>query len=166
MWSPHPHGCCLCCLHWGQWGDNMDIVPVIPITPTSSLLSTHHPHSPQKVPMWSPHPPWLWSPLTPPGTMWGQRRQHGRCPCHPHVIPVIPTSSPCCLEGPHIISNPPDTHLTHPHPLGRGGPKSVKMHKIWTNRDILILFEDLKFVETPPPMGGAWVGGWVSGWVG
>ena len=35
------------------------------------------------------------------------------------------------------------------------------------NQDILILFEDLKSVETPPPMGGHmvwWVVGWVNGW--
>ena len=34
------------------------------------------------------------------------------------------------------------------------------------NRDILILFEDLKSVETPPPMGGCmvwWVGGLMNG---
>ena len=29
----------------------------------------------------------------------------------------------------------------------------------------IILFEDLWFVETPPPMGGC-VGGWVGQWVG
>ena len=35
------------------------------------------------------------------------------------------------------------------------------------NRDILILFEDLKSVETLPTMGGCmvwWVVGWVNGW--
>ena len=34
------------------------------------------------------------------------------------------------------------------------------------NQDILILFEDLKAVETPPPMGGCmvwWVGGLMGG---
>ena len=37
------------------------------------------------------------------------------------------------------------------------------------NQDILILFEDLKSVETPPPMGGCmvwWMGGWMGGWLG
>ena len=37
------------------------------------------------------------------------------------------------------------------------------------NQDILILFKDLKSVETPPPMGGCmvwWVGGWVGGLMG
>ena len=35
------------------------------------------------------------------------------------------------------------------------------------NQDILILFKDLKSVETPPTMGGCmvwWVVGWVNGW--
>ena len=81
------------------------------VVPTSS---PHCPYSPQKVPMWSP---WLLSLLSPPGTMWG--------PCH--VIPFIPVSSPHPLEGAHIIPNLPDTHPTHPHPLGGWGPKSVKM---------------------------------------
>ena len=33
------------------------------------------------------------------------------------------------------------------------------------NQDISILFEDLKYVKTPPPMGGCmvlWVGGWMG----
>ena len=37
------------------------------------------------------------------------------------------------------------------------------------NRDILILFEDLKPVETSSPIGGCmvwWVGGWLSGLMG
>ena len=37
------------------------------------------------------------------------------------------------------------------------------------NQDILILFEDLKYVETPSPMDGCmvwWVGGWLSGLMG
>ena len=33
------------------------------------------------------------------------------------------------------------------------------------NQDILILFEDLKSVETPPPMGGCMVW-WVDGLMG
>ena len=48
-------------------------------------------------------------------------------PRHPHIIPVVPMSSPHHLEGPHVIPNPPDTHCTHPHPPGGGGPKLVKM---------------------------------------
>ena len=108
------------------------IVPIIPVVPTSSLSSPEgphvvfmvcglpmssassprcprHPHSPQKVPLWSP-----WSVVS------------TCCPRCPHVVPIIPTSfplSPHHLEGPHIISNPPDTHSTHPlPPWGWGAP--------------------------------------------
>ena len=81
---------------------------IVPIIPTSS---PHHPHSPQKVPMWSP-----WSVVS------------TYCPHHPHIVPVIPMSSPHHLEGPHIIPNSQDTHPTHPPlPCRVGGPKSVKM---------------------------------------
>ena len=103
------------------------VVPVVPtlslwsprcpchphIIPVSSPWSPHYPHSPQKVPMWSP---WVWSPWSP-----------------PHVVPVVPTSSPsspCCLCHCHIIpmlsrrsphhSQPPDTHSSHPHFPGGG----------------------------------------------
>ena len=52
------------------------------------------------------------------------------CPHGPHVVPIIPTlslSSPHHLEGPHIISNPPDTHSTHaPPPWEGGGPQISK----------------------------------------
>ena len=45
------------------------------------------------------------------------------CPCHPHIVPVSSLSFPHHLEGPHIISNPPDTHSTHPlPPWGVGVP--------------------------------------------
>ena len=76
---------------YGRFSDF--IVPrgphVVPIIPTLSPSSPHHPHSLQKVPMWSP---WLWSPWSP-----------------PHVVPIIPTSSlsfPRHPQGPHIIPNP------------------------------------------------------------
>ena len=82
------------------------------VVPTLSPWSPHrlrHPHGQQKVPMWSPHV----VPIIP-------------------VVPVVSTLSllsPHRLEGPHIISNPPAIHSTHPHPLegGGNGPKSVKM---------------------------------------
>ena len=47
-----------------------------------------------------------------------------------------------------------------------GGVKSNdwQLNKSWPNRDNSILFEDLWFVETPPPMGGC-VSGWVGQWV-
>ena len=70
----------------------------------SSPSSSRRPRSPQKVPMWSP-----WSVVS-------------------SCCPVIPTSCPHHVEGLHIISNPPDTHPTHPQPHGGvTGPKSVKM---------------------------------------
>ena len=64
------------------------------VIPVLSLLSPHHPHSPQKVPMWSPWlwSPWLWSP-------WS--------PCSPphvvSIVPMVPTSSPSSSHYPHII---------------------------------------------------------------
>ena len=42
--------------------------------------------------------------------------------------------------------------------------KSLKFNKCWPNQDNSILFEDLWFVETPPPMGG-WLDGSVGQWV-
>ena len=75
-------------------------------------------------------------------------------PHHPHVIPVVPTSSCHPNIIPKTLFNPPPTPPPPPH-LG--------------DRDILILFEDLKSVETPPPMGGCmvwWVGGWLGGLMG
>ena len=81
-WSPH-HPC------------HPHIIPVL------SPLSPCHPHSPQKVPMWSP---WLWSPWSPPLSLWSPPHvvpvvpmvptSSPSSPCHPRVIPVIPTSSP------------------------------------------------------------------------
>ena len=99
-WSPssshHPH-----------------VVPVIPmLSPSSllSLLSSCCPHSPQKVPMWSP-----WSVVS---------TCCPRHPCRPHVVPVIPTSSRRSLHHPQ-----PPRYPLHPPPtpLGGGGPESVKM---------------------------------------
>ena len=103
------------------------VVPVVPALSPSSLCHPHCPHvipvsspccphSPQKVPMWSP-----WSVVSVVST----HCPHPCCPCHPHVIPVIPTPSPHCLEGPQIIPNPRDSHPTHPHPPGGGGPEDL-----------------------------------------
>ena len=65
--------------------------------------------------------------------------------------------------------SPPPTHI-HPPPTPQGGPQNQsKFNSTWTNRDISIPFEDLKSVETSPPMGGCiiwWVGGWVGGLMG
>ena len=100
---------------WSQWSPHRPRHPHV--IPTLSLSSPGHPHSPQKVTMWSP---WLWSP--------------------PHVVPVVPMvpmsspSSPCRPHCPHIIHTlsrrsphhlqPPSTHLIH---RGVGDPESVKM---------------------------------------
>ena len=91
------------------------IVPVVPtfspsslcrpcyphIIPVSSPSSLHHPHSPQKVSMWSP---WLWSPwslLSP----WSP----------PHVVPMVPTSSPSSPCDPHIIPIVPTSSRRSSH---------------------------------------------------
>ena len=53
------------------------------------------------------------------------------------------------------------------HPPGGHPRNQSKFYSTWTNQDISIPFEDLKSVETSPPMGGCmvwWVGGWVVGW--
>ena len=44
---------------------------------------------------------------------------------------------------------------------GWGHVKSLKSNKFWSNWDNSILFEDLWFVGTPPPIGGC-MGGWVG----
>ena len=51
--------------------------------------------------------------------------------------------------------------------MGGVRSKHKKFKNCWLNQDNSILFEDLWFVETPPPMGGCvggWVGQWVNGW--
>ena len=86
---------------------------IVPVISMLSPSSPRCPHRPQKVPMWSP-----WSVVS------------TCCLCHPHIVHVIPTSSPLSshrLEGPHIIPNPPDTHSTHPPPpWGGWGPRISK----------------------------------------
>ena len=64
----------------------------------------------------------------------------------------------------HVCGGHP---LTTPHPPPPGDPRNQsKFNSTWTNRDISIPFEDLKSVETSPPMGGCifwWVGGLMGG---
>ena len=66
------------------------------------MSSPHRPHSPKKVPLWSP---WLWSllspwspphvvPVVPTSSLLSLCR-----PCHPHIIPIAPRRSPCGLHG-------------------------------------------------------------------
>ena len=71
----------------------------------------------------------------------------------------------CTCVGSTLSPSPPQS--THPHP--RGDPQNQsKFNSTWTNRDISILFEDLKSVETSLPMGGCiiWWVGWVGWWLG
>ena len=103
------------------WSHSPRVIPVIPMSSPSSphhlhIVSTSSPsspsspsssccpHSPQKVHMWSP-----WSVVS------------TCCPRHPHIIPVIPTSSPHCLKGPHIIPNPQIPTPSTPWPPGGVG---------------------------------------------
>ena len=99
------------------------IVPVVPMLSLSSLSSPCHPCvipiAPRRSPC-GPHGCGLRG-LHPMLSPWSPCR-----PCHPHVVPVVSMLSPHHLEGPHIIPNPPDTHSTHPHPLGGGGPRIIK----------------------------------------
>ena len=71
-----------------------------------------------------------------------------------------------CGEHPLTTSHPHPNHPPIPPPP-RGDPRNQsKFNSTWTNRDISILFEDLKSVETSPPMGGCmvwWVGGLMGG---
>ena len=134
---------------------------VVPVIPTLSLHCPRCPHIIPIAPRRSPCGPC--------------------CPSGPvvptHVVPIVPVipvipmsslSSPHHLEGPQIIPNPPDSPLdsTYPPLPGEvGGPESLKCYKNWTNWDILILIEDLKFVKTPPLMGGC-MGLCMDGWMG
>ena len=134
MWSPWSmvSTCCPHCPHRPH---------VIPIVPTSFPHCPRRPHSPQKVPMWSPwsvvstccprHPrcPHV-IPVIPTSSPHRPHHHHiilvvliapRRSPCgllglwSPHVVPIVPRLSlsyPHHLEGPHIISKPPDTHST------------------------------------------------------
>ena len=115
---------------------------IIPITPMSSLSSPpsqchphiiptslpYHPHHPQKVSMWSPHPHGCCldclHPMLSPHPLWS--------PCCP-IIPVIPTSSLSSPHHSHIVptSSPiPQiaTRQAYPHP--RGGKNSIRFELI------------------------------------
>ena len=92
---------------------------IIPVVPTSSLSSPCRPHSPQKVPMWSPWlwSPWLWSPW-----LWSPWLWSPWSP--PHVVPivpVIPMSFPCCPHRPHVVPIAPRRSLCGLHGCGLRG---------------------------------------------
>ena len=92
------------------------------------------------------------------------------CMCVHAYAHVWGTPYPPSNTPPHPIHTPPTP--IHPPPTPRGDPRNhSKFNSTWTNQDISIPFEDLKSVETSPPMGGCmvwclggWVGGWVDGW--
>ena len=72
----------------------------------------------------------------------------------------------CTCVGCTLSPHPTPIHPP-PHPPGGDPRNQSKFNSTSTNRDISIPFEDLKSVETSPPMGGCmvwWVGGWVDGW--
>ena len=108
------------------------VVLMVPTSSPSSLCRPCHPHIVPIAPRRSPcGPHGLWSPWSPwsPHVVPVVSVVSTCCPCGPHIVPVIPTSSPSSphhLEGPHIIPNPPDTHSTHLHPPGSGGPRISK----------------------------------------
>ena len=146
LWSPHcprrPH--------------------VIPIVPTSSPCCPCCPHivpiAPRRSPC-GPHGCGLCC-LHPMLSLW--------FPWSPHHS-IVPMSSPHHLEGSYIISNPQIPTAPIPDPPGGWGPQISKNAIRFELIDILILFEDLKSVETTPPMGGCmgwWVGGCMGWWVG
>ena len=80
---------------------------------------------------------------------------------HMHACSCVCMWVGCTLSPAPTPIHPPT------HPPGGDPRNHTKFNSTWTNRDISILFEDLKSVETPPPVGGCiiWcVGGWVDGW--
>ena len=87
---------------------------------------------------------------------------------NPWEFPMMSYMHACMCTWMGCTLSPLPTPI-HPPPTPRGeNPQNhSKLNSTWTNWDISILFEDLKSVETPPPMGGCiiwWVGGWVDGW--
>ena len=92
--------------------------------------------------------------------------------CHTHVcvhacVCVCMHACVCACVWGTPFHHP---HPIHPSPDTQGDPQNQsKFNSTWTNQDISILFEDLKSVETLPPMGGCivwWVGEWVGGLMG
>ena len=80
-----------------------------------------------------------------------------------HACTCVCTCVGCTLSPPPTPIHPP------PYPPGGDPRNQSKFNSTSTNRDISILFEDLKSVETSPPMGGCmvwWVGHWVGGLMG
>ena len=122
-----PHGCGLRGLHpmlspWSLWSPRHPCCPHV--IPTSSPSSTHHPRVIPIIPI-APRR----SPCGPHGCvlcglhcLCGLHPMLSRGSRHPHIISVIPTLFPHCLEGPHIIPNPRYPLHPLPPPWGMGAP--------------------------------------------
>ena len=77
-------------------------------------------------------------------------------------IPGIPYDVMCAWVHAHACAHGWGAP-SHHHPPPWGDPQNhSKFNGTWTHRDISILFEDLKSVESPPPMGGCIICGWVG----
>ena len=99
------------------------VIPVIPMSSPSSPHHSHHSHIIPIAPRRSPcGPHGLWSPWSP-HVVSVVPMSSPSSSCHPHIVSVMSTSS---RRSPHHLQSP-DTHSTHPHPLGGWGPESVKM---------------------------------------
>ena len=101
-----------------MWSPSSSCRQIVPVIPTSSPSSSRHPHSPQKVPMWSP-----WSVVSVVSTCCPRRPRvvppsSPRRPCHPHIIQKVPRSFPT----PQIATTPTPTSSG-----GVGGPECLKM---------------------------------------
>ena len=89
---------------------------------------------------------------------------------NPWEFPMMSYTRACVCTCMHVCAcvyvwGAPSQHPHPPSPIPRGDPRNQsKFNSTWTNQDISILFEDLKSVETSPPMGGCIVCGWVDGW--
>ena len=81
--------------------------------------------------------------------------------CHTCVHVCVHACTCVHVCGGHPLTTP--THI-NPSLTPRGDSQNQsKFNSTWTNWDISIPFEDLKSLETSPPMG-VWVVGWVGVW--
>ena len=74
-----------------------------------------------------------------------------------------------CMHGTPSHTPIPTPTPIHPPTTPQGQTSGISKNSITLDQDSSIPFEDLKSVETPPPMGGCmvwWVGGSVDGSMG